>query len=80
MQYYGLKMDAVQFATDLQKHSENAWQSTTITRVARSEVYCVSIAIDGLSVATVETLALTYSLRPTNTWLLNTPAIKSLKK
>ena len=67
MIYYGAKMDVVRFATALQAFSENAWQSTTITRVGKSEVYCVSTAIDGLSDGIVEKQAQTCSLRPTVT-------------
>lgn len=80
MIFYGSKMGVVGFATALQKLSENAWQSTTITRVGKSEVYSVSTAIDGLSDVIVEEQAMLFSLRPTNTSPVIIPAIRSLKK
>lgn len=73
MDYYGLKMDVVQFATELQVRSGSASLSTTITRQGKSAVYCVSIATDTLSVDTVEELATIYCLQLTNIWSENTP-------
>lgn len=68
MIYYGLKANVVQFAIDLQVLSENDSQSTTITRVGKSAVYCVSIATATLSVETVETVAQACYLERTNIW------------
>jgi hypothetical protein len=75
MIFYGLKMDVVRFATALQLHFGKDLQLTTITRTASSGVCCVSIVTDMLSVGIVEKEAQIYSLRPTNTWLENTPVI-----
>lgn len=80
MIYYGNKMDVVAFATALQLLSESAWQSTTITRVAKSGVYSVSIATGTLSEDTVKTTAQNYSLQLTNTSPRNTRGGLSLRK
>lgn len=80
MIYYGNKMDVVRFATELQLLSNEAWQSTTITRVDTSGAYSVSIATDMLSADTVEKLAQTYSLRPTVICLPSTPVGKFRRK
>lgn len=72
MIFYGSKADVVQFATDLQKLSESAWESTTITRMGTSAAYSVSIATDTLSDDIVKEVAMRYSLRPTTTSDLNT--------
>jgi hypothetical protein len=80
MIFYGDKMGVVQFATRLQVLSKDGLPSITITRVAKSEVYSVSIATGTLSVDIVETEAANYSLQPTNIWLKRTPALSFLKK
>lgn len=80
MKFYGPKMDVVQFATALQLHSPDVWQSTTITRVGSSEVYSVSIATGILSEDIVKKEAQIYSLRLTNTSPASTPVSKFLRK
>lgn len=80
MIYYGAKMDVVQFATKLQLLSEEVWPLITVTKLGSSEVYSVSGVINMLSEDTVEKLAQTYSLRPTNTSPVTIPAIRSLRK
>lgn len=80
MIFFGLKMDVVRFASELQLLSESVWQSTTITRVGKSAVCSVSIATDTLSVSTVEDLATACSLQLTNIWFDDTPAKLSLRR
>ena len=80
MIYYGDKMAVVEFATALQKHSADAWQSTTIMRVGKSEVYSVSIAIGILSVDIVAKEARNFSGRLTSTLPKNTHRVYLSRK
>lgn len=80
MLYYGLKMDVAKFATALQLHFGKDLDLARITRVGKSDICTVEIVTDTSSVAIVEKEAVTYSLRPTNIWLRNTPATASRRR
>lgn len=61
MSFIGSKMVVAQFASDILTTFGLGWQSITITRTERYEVYSVSIVTDTLSGDIIEKLAQSYS-------------------
>lgn len=62
MIFYGHRMNVAQFVNDLLIISEIDCRSITITKLPRSEDYCVHTVIVGSSVDIVEKMAQIYCL------------------
>lgn len=67
MIYYGHRRNVAQFVNDLLIISEIDCRSITITKLPRSEDYCVHTVIVGSSVGIEEQMAQTYCLTLSST-------------
>ena len=72
MKFYGSKMVVAQFVNDIILNLEDDFLSTTITRQAKSGVYCVRIVTGTSSEDTVRALARIYSIALLSTSPKNT--------